>query len=264
MNQYLTKIWNLSLKNQQADDYISLCQSSLDRTKIDGYVEKHHMFPKCLCVTNEEKLDKKNLVVFTAKEHFIAHRLLSEMFEGNIKRKMQKALSMMLVDRLGNRIITVEEYEIARKANSESKIGIKLPVRTKEHSKNLSNALSGRTRTEESCRKQSNTKKNTPLSETQIKEYERRIGKYDGPMKNKTHREESKIKMSISSLGKSKSDNHKKNISIGLTGRQFSEEHIRNLSGPKSTIECPHCGKIGGVNNMPRWHFNNCKKVRYA
>lgn len=25
-------------------------------------------------------------------------------------------------------------------------------------------------------------------------------------------------------------------------------------------IKCPHCNKIGGVNTMPRWHFDNCKK----
>jgi hypothetical protein len=27
---------------------------------------------------------------------------------------------------------------------------------------------------------------------------------------------------------------------------------------PKST--CPHCGLIGGVSPMSRWHFDNCKK----
>lgn len=24
-------------------------------------------------------------------------------------------------------------------------------------------------------------------------------------------------------------------------------------------ITCPHCGKCGGANVMPRWHFENCK-----
>ena len=28
-------------------------------------------------------------------------------------------------------------------------------------------------------------------------------------------------------------------------------------------IECPYCGKIGAINNMSRWHFNNCKQKRY-
>jgi len=30
--------------------------------------------------------------------------------------------------------------------------------------------------------------------------------------------------------------------------------------GVKQTLStCPHCGKTGGSQTMPRWHFNNCK-----
>ncbi len=44
-----------------------------------------------------------------------------------------------------------------------------------------------------------------------------------------------------------------------------SEEFKRKVSAtmkgrPLSTITCPHCAKIGGVSQMKRWHFNNCKK----
>lgn len=27
----------------------------------------------------------------------------------------------------------------------------------------------------------------------------------------------------------------------------------------KEKIECPHCKKIGGINQMKRWHFDNCR-----
>ena len=30
-------------------------------------------------------------------------------------------------------------------------------------------------------------------------------------------------------------------------------------SKPKEKVECPHCGKVGGVSVMTRWHFKNCK-----
>jgi len=30
----------------------------------------------------------------------------------------------------------------------------------------------------------------------------------------------------------------------------------------KPKVECPHCGKIGGINVMGKWHFNNCKNIR--
>lgn len=39
MNQYLEKIWNLSLKNQQAIDYIALCQNSLGRIFSKEHLE---------------------------------------------------------------------------------------------------------------------------------------------------------------------------------------------------------------------------------
>ncbi len=41
----------------------------------------------------------------------------------------------------------------------------------------------------------------------------------------------------------------------------FSEEHRRNLSKPQKLVECPHCNKVGGLNNMNRYHFDNCKKA---
>lgn len=44
-----------------------------------------------------------------------------------------------------------------------------------------------------------------------------------------------------------KSDSHRKNISLGKLGKKLS------------TIECPHCGKIGGKGNMQRYHFEYCK-----
>jgi len=30
-------------------------------------------------------------------------------------------------------------------------------------------------------------------------------------------------------------------------------------SGPQSKVECPQCKKTGGVSNMKRYHFDNCK-----
>ena len=30
--------------------------------------------------------------------------------------------------------------------------------------------------------------------------------------------------------------------------------------GPKPKVICPHCNKEGGLPQMKRWHFNNCKE----
>jgi hypothetical protein len=44
----------------------------LNKRLLDGYFEKHHIIPKCLDGTN----DITNLVLLTAREHFICHQLL--------------------------------------------------------------------------------------------------------------------------------------------------------------------------------------------
>ena len=44
----------------------------LDKKLLTGYFEKHHIIPKCLGGSE----DKSNFVLFTAREHFIAHLLL--------------------------------------------------------------------------------------------------------------------------------------------------------------------------------------------
>jgi len=53
---------------------------SENRKKYSGiYYEKHHILPKCINGTD----DKENLVLLTAKEHFIAHKLLTYIYLGN-------------------------------------------------------------------------------------------------------------------------------------------------------------------------------------
>lgn len=59
-----------------------------------GYVERHHILPKSLGGSDS----LQNIVVLTAREHFIAHLLLSKIYvEGTINWiKMQKALMRMM------------------------------------------------------------------------------------------------------------------------------------------------------------------------
>ncbi len=59
---------------------------------------------------------------------------------------------------------------------------------------------------------------------------------------------ESKDKRSKALIGRKHSDNTKKKMSDALLGRN------------KPKIECPHCGKIGGVPQMHQWHFDKCKE----
>lgn len=55
-------------------------RKSMNRLKGKGvYYEKHHIIPSCMGGNN----NKENLVLLTAKEHFLAHRLLYKMYPNN-------------------------------------------------------------------------------------------------------------------------------------------------------------------------------------
>jgi group I intron endonuclease len=59
-------------------------------------------------------------------------------------------------------------------------------------------------------------------------------------------------------------DEHKRKISLKNKGvpRPMSIEHKQNLkchTNNSKKVECPHCGKIGQLTNMKRWHFDRCK-----
>lgn len=58
-------------------------------------------------------------------------------------------------------------------------------------------------------------------------------------------------------------ENWKKNIGKAGKGKKRSEEtkkRMRKPKGPQKRVTCPHCKKEGGINNMTRYHFDNCKK----
>lgn len=71
--------------------YFSIIARAKSRPKLTGYTEKHHVIPKSLGGSNN--ID--NLVVLTAKEHFLCHRLLVKMTQGVYRNKMSYAIWAM-------------------------------------------------------------------------------------------------------------------------------------------------------------------------
>ena len=59
-------------------------------------------------------------------------------------------------------------------------------------------------------------------------------------------------------FGKPCSDERRAAIKAATTGVKKST--TINMRKPRSKVECPHCGKVGGSNTMHRWHFDNCKE----
>lgn len=61
--------------------YRALIESSRSREVPSEYTERHHIVPKCLGGSNE----KENISILTAREHYLAHRLLCKIHPKNYK-----------------------------------------------------------------------------------------------------------------------------------------------------------------------------------
>lgn len=163
------------------------------------YYEKHHINPRCLGGTDA----KSNLVLLTAKEHYIAHQLLVKIYPKN--RKLILAAYRMTHTSLGQ-----------KRTNSFYSW---LKVRLAEL---------------QSVRMQG---KNNPM-----------FGK-QSPNRNKTYEE---------LFGDNAEE--QRNFRRRVWSDEEKARHSINTAGiPKRRVKCPHCGTIGGSNNMYKWHFDKCK-----
>lgn len=73
-------------------NYQRIYNEIIERAKtrqLEGYVEKHHIIPKCIGGNN----DKNNLILLTAREHFLCHQLLCEIYPS--ENKLKHALFLM-------------------------------------------------------------------------------------------------------------------------------------------------------------------------
>jgi len=96
-----TKVYNL------------ICERGQKR-KIEGYTEKHHIIPKCIGGNNKHE----NLTHLTAKEHFLCHRLLCEIYPES--KKLVWAFWLMAIGKkrykkLEPYKVSARQYETARK-----------------------------------------------------------------------------------------------------------------------------------------------------
>lgn len=140
---------------------------------MSGYTEKHHIIPKCMGGTDE----LNNLVMLSARQHFVVHLLLPKMAILPVYRgKLAYALKCMLRQRTsnGSRYIPkssrIFEYcrtahkgipksAEARRKISLGKLGKKLKPFTEMHKQNISKSQLGKTIPDETRLKISNSLK---------------------------------------------------------------------------------------------------------
>lgn len=95
--------------------YQNLIYSRKNRMLVEGeYYEKHHIIPKCLDGDDSEE----NLVVLTAREHYVAHWLLAKI-NPNIWKLKFAFYQMSRMNGKNNRVISSLQYARAKKYYSE-------------------------------------------------------------------------------------------------------------------------------------------------
>lgn len=97
-------------------NYQRIYNQIVDRAKVrelQGYAEKHHIVPKCLGGGDE----KENLVKLTAREHFLCHKLLVEMYPNNVKVAFAfiAMCNKRNINQEARHVPSSREYEQARK-----------------------------------------------------------------------------------------------------------------------------------------------------
>lgn len=93
MNLYLDVLFSVSVNNKYFKWYNQIVLNALHRANTVGYHEKHHILPKSFGLGGYS--DSNNIVVLTAREHFLCHVLLVKFSSGQFKYRMGRALMMM-------------------------------------------------------------------------------------------------------------------------------------------------------------------------
>ena len=110
--------------------YYDIIEKAKLETRRKGkgiYYESHHILPKCLNGSD----DKENLVLLTAREHYVSHKLLTYIYKGN--RKIVNAFHRMTFDKKGKHNISARDYAYAKELKANTPISEETKQKMKEN-----------------------------------------------------------------------------------------------------------------------------------
>lgn len=236
------------LSNKYSRWYDELIAKARSREPLTGYVEKHHVIPRCMGGDNS----KSNLVKLTCREHFLAHWLLTKFTTGQIRHKLLHAVATMGRSCAG-RVVTSWQYERARRAMAEARSGRRASdtTRAKLSAAATRRKFSDATRAKMARRMLGNnfrlgiphTKEikakiseagrgRQATDETRAKMSASRVGKGLGNKHNlgRKHSAETRAKMSAWQIGRKHSDETRRKIAAAATGRRVGDEVRAKMS----------------------------------
>jgi hypothetical protein len=239
-------------KNKWTLMYLAIVDRGLNRGKIQKYTERHHIIPKCIGGNNSEE----NIVLLTAREHLIVHKLLIRIFADyrDIKRKMIGGLwAMAALHKDGRRIqMNSREFEKTRIEYFHSRKGMSVSQKTRQK---ISESLKGRKMPMEVINKRNETKKQnilngkTKINRRKMSEEEKVLRKQN--MKKLSYeqkkaiaqksaetrktwtqqmREEYSNKLSKANSGKKRTESQCVAISNALLGRKLADATREKIS----------------------------------
>jgi hypothetical protein len=239
----------LFIDNKYTNTYnkiIKRAQQENRKKSKESYYELHHIVPRCMGGAD----DKDNLVLLTAREHYIAHQLLVKMVDdATIQQKLIAATVLMascpvkhgVNNRSNNRLYewvrkkhskAMSEREITEEFRNKQKAK-RLTAEQKEHLREIN---TGKEYSKESKAKMSKAKKGIkrkPITdETRRKMSEAHKGKPKPALKGVPRSEETKRKISEANkggtgcLGYRHTDESRKKISEANKGRKQTPEQV--------------------------------------
>jgi hypothetical protein len=214
--------------------YCNLIRKAQQRQVVEGYTEKHHIFPVSIFGKNDR------IVVLTGREHYVAHALLERIYLKRYGLKDQRTYKMLCAHvMMGGRDIYCNShlYESSKERLRESLIGHSVSEETRAkisyHSRN---------RSEETLQKIGEARKGQKHTE----EYKKYMSE---KLKGRKRSEETKRRMS----------EYWKGRPSPLRGRVMPEEHKKKIgnSHAKTYQLLNPNGELVTINNLLQFCSDN-------
>lgn len=249
------------LPNKYTAWYYAIVTNKNNRKKKEGtYYEKHHIIPESLGGSNA----KTNLVLLTAREHFICHVLLTKMLKDQMKIKMEYALFRIAIrtpHKMTSRVYTALREAHAKNVSAKHKgkivseatrqkisVGNKGKIITEEQRLAISKRFKGKVFTQEHKDKIGKAHKGKigwnrgiPMSDENKKALSLANSGTSHYLYGKTPSIVTRAKLSEAGKGRAMSDKNKKILKEINTGKEHSQETkekiAKSLIGRKRTPE---------------------------